>query len=128
MYMDKKEYLFLYMKSQRQINRVREMLEEIKKAEDKKDILITYAQEYKECVELEQAIRDKLYREKQEAEKTCKKVLRSIESMDSGPEKELIKMRYVEGINWDEIAERLGYSETYIYRLHKKALEALVTD
>ena len=36
----------------------------------------------------------------------------------------ILIMRYLEYCRWDQIADRLGYAERHIYRLHGQALEA----
>lgn len=39
--------------------------------------------------------------------------------------REVIIQRYVDGLGWEEIAVRLNYSESYIYELHRKALQII---
>jgi len=39
--------------------------------------------------------------------------------------REVILQRYVDGMEFEDIAIRLGYSGSYIYELHKKALNAV---
>jgi len=39
--------------------------------------------------------------------------------------REVILMRYVDGMDWPEIAYKLGYSDSYIFSLHRKALVAI---
>jgi DNA-directed RNA polymerase specialized sigma subunit len=34
----------------------------------------------------------------------------------------LLEMRYLSFMRWEEIAAQLGYSQSYIYHLHRKAL------
>lgn len=69
---------------------------------------------------------------------TTKKKLKSIDrkstfnslledSMLDDKEKEMMKMHYIEGKSFDFIADSLGYSKAGILKIHKKALNKLVT-
>jgi DNA-directed RNA polymerase specialized sigma subunit len=48
--------------------------------------------------------------------------IRSINSMEC---ETLLEMRYLTFMSWEEIAAQLGYSQSYIYHLHRKALSLL---
>lgn len=39
--------------------------------------------------------------------------------------REVVLMRYVDGNDWDEVADRLRYSEAHVYELHRIALREL---
>lgn len=39
--------------------------------------------------------------------------------------REIIIMRYIDGLGWEAIARRLSYSEAYIYELHRRALQLI---
>ena len=45
--------------------------------------------------------------------------IRSINSMEC---ETLLEMRYLTFMTWEQIAAQLGYSQDYIYHLHRKAL------
>jgi DNA-directed RNA polymerase specialized sigma subunit len=45
--------------------------------------------------------------------------IRSINSMEC---ETLLEMRYLTFMTWEQIAAQLGYSQNYIYHLHRKAL------
>lgn len=55
---------------------------------------------------------------------TLKKRLASemIEAMKDAPEEvqELFKLRYIDGEQWAEVAKRLNYSESMIYKWHRQ--------
>lgn len=38
---------------------------------------------------------------------------------------ELLRLRYIEGLTWERVAERMGYSYMQINRLHKKGVSEL---
>jgi hypothetical protein len=46
-------------------------------------------------------------------------VIRSVNSMEC---ETLLEMRYLTFLSWDQVAVQLGYSQDYIYHLHRKAL------
>lgn len=37
----------------------------------------------------------------------------------------VIKARYVDGLSWDEIPDKLGHSRNTVFKLHREALEVL---
>lgn len=50
---------------------------------------------------------------------------KTIQLIPKDQERELLKLRYIDGLGWDEIAEQLYYSSRNVYRLHRKALELI---
>lgn len=42
-------------------------------------------------------------------------------------ERLLLRLRYIEFMTWDQIADKMSYSNIQVYRIHKKALENLKT-
>lgn len=59
---------------------------------------------------------DELYAVKNE-------ILTAINSVDDNTLRELLILRYVSFNRWDEIADKMNYSERRIYDLHGRALE-----
>ena len=57
-------------------------------------------------------------KEKRAIEKEIDKVKNSTEAM-------LLRYRYIDGKEWEEISELLNYSERNIYYMHKKALDSV---
>ncbi len=49
---------------------------------------------------------------------------REIDKLDE-PYCAVLTMRYLEGLKWDKIADRMGYSLRAVYRIHGIALEIL---
>lgn len=35
---------------------------------------------------------------------------------------EILELRYVKGLEWDHVAEKTGYSTSWLFKVHKKAL------
>lgn len=48
-----------------------------------------------------------------------------IERLDNPIHRELLQLYYVEGLKWEEVAERMGYSLCSVYRIHKFALNKI---
>ena len=61
---------------------------------------------------------DELIRAKEE-------LSRKIDSLEKPLPRTLLTLRYVCFMRWGDIAERLGYSESYIYSLHDEALKEM---
>ncbi|MBR1691591.1 MAG: hypothetical protein IJ711_02320 [Lachnospiraceae bacterium] len=51
-----------------------------------------------------------------------KRVMQTIEKMDS-KEAQVIRLHYLRGMNWQRVADRMGFSESHIHRIHAKALQ-----
>ena len=51
-----------------------------------------------------------------------KKIAAQIKAMKSENEKDVLFYRYIAGLDWWEIAEKLQYSERWIHKLHGRAL------
>ena len=45
--------------------------------------------------------------------------------MDSMECRTILEMRYLSFMEWDEIISRMGYSRSYVFRLHGEALNAI---
>lgn len=56
-----------------------------------------------------------------------KEIVRLIESVDDVVLYDILHRRYVQCQTWKEITKQTGYSETHLYRLHKKALEIIIS-
>ena len=47
----------------------------------------------------------------------------AINGLTSAAEMKVIKYRYIYGMTWELLAEKIGYSYTQVHRIHKKALK-----
>ncbi len=43
-------------------------------------------------------------------------------------QRRIMRLRYVQGLTWSDLVERVGHSKQYILREHNKALERLCAD
>lgn len=60
-----------------------------------------------------------------EAEKMAKSMVKTygmIEKVKDPLQKQILQMRYIEGLDWEEICYKIGYSWTHTHRFHKDAL------
>ncbi len=51
-------------------------------------------------------------------------VYKKLQVLD-GLEKDIMQLRYIGGLSWDEIADKVNISSRHVYRIHDKALEQL---
>lgn len=51
-------------------------------------------------------------------------VYKKLQALD-GLEKDIMQLRYIGGLSWDEIADKINVSSRHVYRIHDKALEKL---
>ena len=51
----------------------------------------------------------------------------AIESLTDATERNLMRLRYIDGLKWEEITLAIGYSWQQTHRIHARALEKLRT-
>ena len=73
------------------------------------------------AAELDEMIRE-LIEERYLRIKTYQQIVRQIKRMKSENEKDVLFYRYIRGLDWWEIAEKMKYSERWIHKIHGKAL------
>lgn len=126
----KKEFLWSYQRAKRDVARLETQLEELRLNQlgpkaitydgmphgtelgDLSDYMAKYD-------EIEQAIIKARYRRIS----AFQWVRDSIEALEDDREKELLTLRYLRGMKWEEIAVNMGYSRRKIHYLHGEALE-----
>ena len=124
----KKEYLWEYRASVRRVTRIEEELKEVR--EMKTSISIIYddmphgsgqsdLSDY--ASELDKLERD-LVSERYRRVMLYKDISERIKALKSKNENDVLFYRYIKGLDWWEIAEKMDYSERQIYRFHGKAL------
>lgn len=52
----------------------------------------------------------------------------AINAMEDDRLRWLLKLRYIEGMTWECVAERMGYDTSWVTRLHRTALEQLALE
>ena len=63
-----------------------------------------------------------LEREIEELDLERKSLIAKIDLLDDGDLSRILTLRYVQEAPWDDIMAEMGFSETHIFRLHRKAL------
>lgn len=124
----KKEYLNGYRKHVRRINRIEMELQEVRAMRASMSVnndgmphgsgqsdLSSYA------AELDRLERD-LVSERYQRIMAYKDIARRIKRLKSENEKDVLFYRYIVGLDWWEIAEKMRYSERWIHKLHGNAL------
>ena len=61
--------------------------------------------------------------QRKQAVEICTDITRRIGSMPNETERDILRLRYLQGVRFTEIAERLNYTERHILRLHGEALK-----
>ena len=54
--------------------------------------------------------------------KIRREITQKIEKMEDETEKTVLRLRYIHWLRWEQVAERMGYSQEHAQRIHKKAL------
>lgn len=57
--------------------------------------------------------------------RVMKEISSTISRVDSMECRTILEMRYLSFMEWDEIISRMGYSRSYVFRLHGEALNAI---
>lgn len=127
----KKEYLWRYQECMRRIRRINAEIPEIRSMKmgiainndgmphgSGQNDLSGYAAEL-----------DKLERELTDERYTriiiYKDIKKRIDNLKSTNEKDVLFYRYIKGMDWWEVAEKMNYSERWTHKLHGKALAHL---
>ena len=124
----KKEYLRGYQRHVRKIKRIESDLEEIRLMKQYPSMSTDGMPHASNNSDLSgyAAVLDKkereLVRERYSRIKEYHVITKAIESMLNDKEKDVLHYRYIKGLDWWEIAEKMGYSERQIHRYHGKAL------
>lgn len=124
----KKEYLKGYRTHVRRINRIETELAELRAMRTSMSMsndgmphgsgqadLSGYA------AELDRQERN-LIKERYDRIKTYEDIARRIKKLKSENEKDVLFYRYISGLAWWEIAEKMNYSERWVLKIHGKAL------
>ncbi len=122
----KEAYLKQYMSAKRSASRDMAIMEELGLMENNR-IETEYVKhgDMEEGVNFRKLFAEELKTKIQENKAIAREVLKCIEQVPDRKERECIKMRYIAGMTWNEIAKELGYSLAHVFRIHKKALERL---
>lgn len=65
--------------------------------------------------------------ERLERAKIRSKIEKSIRAMKDDEEQRVLRLRYIKGLKWEEIAVEMGYSWQHTHKIHAKALNSFKT-
>ena len=60
--------------------------------------------------------------ERLEKARCYQKIEKQIKQMENEEEQEVLRLRYITGLKWEEVAARMSYSWKHIHRIHSSAL------
>jgi len=63
-----------------------------------------------------------LKEERLEKVRCYQKIEKQIRQMENEDEQEVLRLRYITGLKWEEVAARMSYSWKHIHRIHSSAL------
>lgn len=124
-------WLSSYLESKRDLKRLEEQLEETKEstiasAECKggmpKAKRTTDLSDYQVAVE---RIEQQINQERMRKVKRLKEVRETIESIEDAKAKDILTYRYIRGYPWKEIARLIGYDISWMFKIHKRAVEEI---
>lgn len=73
------------------------------------------------AVQLEELM-DNLKAQMEQRIRLRKEITQKIEEMPDETEKTVLRLRYIRWLQWEQIAERMGYGLTQVHRIHGRAL------
>lgn len=125
----KKEYLWQYRKAERREQNILEEIQELRADKLFPSVSMDGMPKGSGQADLSDfvALMDELI-EKLKEERLCKVKLRmeidgKIKRMDDTDEADLLRMRYLRGMKWEEVMAKTGYCRAQVNRIHGKALE-----
>lgn len=61
--------------------------------------------------------------ERLEKARCYQKIERQIKQMENEDEQEVLRLRYITGLKWEEVALKMNYSWKWIHKIHGRALQ-----
>ena len=90
---------------------------------EKKSMQERIRAELKECQGEERGgIRDRLEKQKEKCQETCRNIIMEIEMLENEEEKNVLFNRYIQGKKWEDICVQLSVSWRKVHYIHKRAL------
>ncbi|MCQ4788753.1 DUF1492 domain-containing protein [Blautia obeum] len=65
-----------------------------------------------------------LKEERLERVRCYQKIERQIRQMENEDEQEVLRLRYIKGLKWEEVALKMNYSRKQVHRIHSSALKS----
>jgi len=127
----KKKYLKGYQGHVRRISRIEEELAELRSMKEMTAVSIdgmphgSTKSDLSDYVSELDRLERKLLEERHQRILAYKSIAGQIKKLVSENEKDVLFYRYIRGLDWWEIAEKMRYSERWVIKLHEKAITDL---
>ena len=118
----KKEYLKSY---RRAVKREQDILEEIQRLRLDKmfpSVVCDGMPHGSSHSDLSEQI-ELLKEERLEKAKCYQRIERQIRQMENEDEREVLRLRYIKGLKWEEVALKMNYSWKWVHKIHGRALQ-----
>lgn len=126
----KKEYLEQYRKAVRQMDRSELRINEIRMNKMHPSLVLdglphgsAQSDMSSYVVKLEEETQ-KYLRDRYRRVKLCAEIMNKIEQMDDEDEKDILTYRYIKLMKWEDISEKMGFSQQHMHKIHAKALKS----
>ncbi|MGL5436187.1 MAG: sigma factor-like helix-turn-helix DNA-binding protein [Lachnospiraceae bacterium] len=124
----KKEYLKSYRKAQIREQRILDEIQRLRM--DKMFPSVTYDDmphgtdvgDMSDYIVLVEAEIEKLKQERLEKIKLYREIESRIKSMANDNEQDVLRLRYLTGFSWEQIAVKMGYGWRHVHKIHASAL------
>lgn len=123
--MSPERYLKRYFRIRREMGALLERLSMYKKEEELLSKIDPLGVEMVETREYIRKSHERIEKYSSELEKVEDTVIGMISALDTPQEREVLTYRYLDGMRWEDIAEKMYYAEDTLYNWHKRALEHL---
>ena len=129
--MDAKEYLGQYQLAEAEIEACYEQIAALRDEATRMSAELSDMPGGGECRDLDDIVaemvdlRAELIERIRRANKLRKEVCDLIYSLEDERLVRLLHLRYVDCLKWEAVADKLGYEQRYVHKLHSKALWAL---
>lgn len=128
---EKKQFLWGYRDSLRRIERIKAEMEELRAM--RANISAGgggagrkgYKNDLSGCIAKLDTLEKDKEKELCNMVQSHERIEKAISNLEDEQEREVLLYRYIKGLDWQEIAEKMAYSKRQIHRFHGRALEHL---
>ncbi|MGL5435891.1 MAG: sigma factor-like helix-turn-helix DNA-binding protein [Lachnospiraceae bacterium] len=128
----KKEYLKSYRKAQIREQRILDEIQRLRM--DKMFPSVTYDDmphgtdvgDMSDYIVLVEAEIEKLKQERLEKIKLYREIESRIRAMTNDNEQDVLRLRYLTGFSWEQVAVKMGYSWQHVHKIHASALKNFI--
>ena len=131
--MNAKTYLSQYMVLNHRIDGKMAILNDLKATAEKtsfamSDVVVSRSRNYhamEDVIIRIQELKDQITRDMLQLLDLRDELMKQIEKIPDWKMRRLLEMRYIFEQSWEEIADSLNYSESNVFKLHKRALQGI---